>query len=76
VVAPQGCSGVSNGAQVATSGVMSAAPVNQLGRRQPELRQLELRQQEQRNHNSLAAVHRGDLLSSHCRAAFGMRRAL
>jgi hypothetical protein len=40
------------------SGVMSAAPVNQPGRRRPELRQLEVR-----NHNNLAAVHRGDLLS-------------
>jgi hypothetical protein len=54
---------VSIGAQLATSGGMSGAPVNQLGRRQPELRQQEVRQQELPNHNSLATVHRGDLLS-------------
>jgi hypothetical protein len=47
----------------ATRGAMSAAPVNQPGRRRPELRQPELRQPELRNHNSLAPVHQDDLLS-------------
>jgi hypothetical protein len=71
-----GCSGVSSGA-IATSGAMSGAPVNQPGRRRPALRQPEVRQPELRNHNSLAAVHQGELLRSYSKGTglLEMRRA-
>jgi hypothetical protein len=63
-----GCSGVSNGAQLATSGGMSGAPVNR-----PERRPQELRQPELRNHNSLGRSSKrlveGFVLQA---AAFGM----